>query len=88
MIVNIRDFQSFLKKINSGSEKYGEFIFPYRATLEKIDIPSFRAAKFEETSNSGLCYYRTIDPLKILFYLSREKVYPLKYYNAEKIIMG
>ncbi len=80
MIANSQDFHSFLKKINIGLEEYDEFIFPYGASLEKIDDPLFRSTKFKATKNPGLCYYRLIDPLKILFYLSREKIYPLKEY--------
>ena len=80
MIANSQDFHSLLKKINSGLEKFDEFIFPYSASPEKIDNPLFDSTKFEETKNSRLFHYRTNDFLKILFYLFREKIYPLKDY--------
>lgn len=88
MIVNVRDFHSFLKKISNGLGNFNEIISPYRAGPVKHNGNSFCFEKFEETRELELNSYRTIDPLKILFYLFREKVYPLKNHNAKRIILG
>jgi len=88
MIVSIPDFVSFLKKIDKGLGNFEEVIFPYRAGPQKNDDPSFHFGKFDENKDFELTYYRTVDPLKILFYLSRERVYPLTQKFHRRIIIG
>ena len=83
MIVNFQDFYSFLKKVNNGLGSFDEVIFPYPANPERQDIVCFRFAKPDEHKNLELNYPSAIDPLKILFYLLSEKVYPLRD-NSEK----
>jgi hypothetical protein len=86
MIVNIQDFYSFLKKISSGLGSFDEVISPYRTSPEKNNNPSFGFGKLDETENRKPSNYRAFQPLKILFYLSREKVYPLKIYTSKNQI--
>jgi len=88
MIVNFQDFYSFLEKISNGLESFDEVIFPYPANPERQDKVSFCFAKPDEHKNPELNYPSTIDPLKILFDHSCEKVYPLKNQSAKRIMLG
>ena len=88
MIVNFQDFHFFLKKISNSLGSFDEVIFPYRASPEKNNNPSFRFAKPDKNKNLELNYPNTIDPLKILFDHSCEKVYPLKNQSAKRIMLG
>lgn len=88
MVVSVRDFEVFLTKLNSGTAGFTEVIAPYKIQLSKPALPSFRFDKLKHGSNPTLNSYRTIDPLKILFYLMREKVYPLENFGERRIITG
>ena len=87
MIVNKNDFHSFLKKVNNGLGNFNEVIVPYRARSDD-EIPAFHFQRFEESKSPNLNFFRTVDPLKILFYLTREKVYPLKEKIHSRAIVG
>jgi len=87
MIVNKNNFHSFLKKINNGLGNFNEVIVPYRARSDD-EKPAFHFLRFEESKSLNLNFFRTVDPLKILFYLTREKVYPLKQKNHTRAIVG
>jgi len=88
MIVNFQDFYSFLEKRSNGLGSFDEVIFPYPANPERQDKVSFCFAKPDEHKNPELNYPSTIDPLKILFDHSCEKVYPLKNQSAKRIMLG
>lgn len=87
MIVNKNDFHSFLKKVNNGLGNFSEVIVPYR-TRSDDEKPAFHFLRFEESKSQNLNFFRTVDPLKILFYLTREKVYPLKEKIRSRAIVG
>ncbi|HSW56171.1 MAG TPA: 4Fe-4S dicluster domain-containing protein [Ignavibacteriaceae bacterium] len=87
MIVNKNDFHSFLKKVNNGLGNFSEVIVPYRARSDD-EKPAFHFLRFEEGNSLNLNFFRTVDPLKILFYLTREKVYPLKQKIHTRAIVG
>jgi formate hydrogenlyase subunit 6/NADH:ubiquinone oxidoreductase subunit I len=87
MIVNKNDFHSFLKKVNNGLGNFSEVIVPYRARSDD-EKPKFHFLRLEESKSPNLNFFRTIDPLKILFYLTREKVYPLKQKIHTRAIVG
>jgi len=88
MIVNFQDFHFFPKKISNSLGSFDEVIFPYRASPEKNNNPSFRFAKPDKNKNPELDYYRTFDPRKILFNLPSQKVYLLKNQSAKRLIPG
>jgi ferredoxin len=88
MIVNTKDFNSFLRKVNNGLGSFSEVIIPFHAGPEINGKASIRLSRLEESKNLKLNYFRSFDPLKILFYLSREQVYPLKENNKKRIILG
>lgn len=88
MIVNRQDFHSLLKKINNGLGNFGEVILPCRAGTESSNDTSFWFYKYKESKDFELDFFRTIDPLKILFYLFRERVYPLPQKFHRRVIVG
>lgn len=84
MIVNVNHFFSFLKRIRL--EKIGGFesvIVPEKS--EKGDL--FFTEVNGETSVE-LDTFRTIDPLKMLFYFPREEVLPNSRKPAKRMILG
>ncbi|MBS4034667.1 MAG: 4Fe-4S dicluster domain-containing protein [Ignavibacterium sp.] len=88
MIVNIQEFVSFLNKLNKGFGNYNEVIAPYHARSDDGKQPVFHFHYLDENKKPEINYYRSVGPLKILFYLFREQVYPLKENNKKRIILG
>lgn len=88
MIVNIQEFSSFLKKLISESENFTDIISVYRISSNNGKQDSFHFFSSDTNQKAELNYYRTIDPLKILFYIFREQVYPIKENNKKRIILG
>lgn len=87
MIVNIQAFKSFIKGMKY-SKLFDEVIVPRSNNYLSDSTPLFHFKKMDEASELHFNYYRTIDPIKILFYLFREQVYPLKEINNKRIILG
>lgn len=88
MIVNIQAFILLLRGIKNNSGVFNEIIVPYSDNFISDDTPSFRFNKIDASEGYRFDYYRTIDPIKILFYLFREKVYPIKNNNLKRVIVG
>ncbi len=88
MIVNVHDFHTFLMKISKGVGGYNEVIVPYKVGSERNGNSLLHFCRFEELKTLELNYFRTTDPAKILFYLFREKVYPIKNKNQKRLIVG
>lgn len=88
MLVNILPFFSFLNRLNEIDNKFCSIILPYRARSDDDAPPIFSFQKLNNSKVPVLNYYRTIDPTKILFYLFREKVYPIENKNLKRIILG
>lgn len=86
MLVNIIAFQNFIIKLQKEFKSFNQIIIPYRARSDDGD--EFHFEHLKENHELKLNYYRTIGPLKILFYLSREKIYPLEKVNCKRIIIG
>jgi len=88
MLVNILSFFSFLNRLNEIDNNFCSIILPYRARSDDDAPPIFSFQKLNNSKVPVLNYYRTIDPTKILFYLFREKVYPIENKNLKRIILG
>jgi len=74
MLIKISDLNTLIKKISqSGKNNFKEVIAPISADGDSSGL-SYR--KISLTDNFILDGYRSIDPLKILLYNMREKVYP------------
>jgi len=86
MLVNILSFHNFLLKLRDSYHSFNQIIIPYRACSD--DKNSFYFNEIKNEDHFRLNYYRTVDPVKILFYLFREKVYPTKNNHAKRIIIG
>jgi len=85
MIVNKNDFHCFLKKVNNGLGNFNEVIVPYRARSDDEKL-TFHCLRSEENKIPSLNLFRTMKPLKILFYFSSENVYSLKNYSSKNQI--
>lgn len=88
MIVNIEDFITFLNKVHNGLGNFSEVIIPFRAGPEIDEEISIRLGRFDELKEIKLNHFRSVDPVKILFYLFREKVYPLKSDSKKRVVLG
>lgn len=87
MVVSVSDFEFFLTKLNSGAAGFNEVIAPYKIQSSGPAQPTFRFDKLKEGA-PDFNSYRSIDPVKILFYLMREKVYPVQDTAPKRIIAG
>jgi len=88
MVVSTKDFDLFLSKVNSGLNGFSEAIVPRKANTSSNKSAILRFERSKEENNISLNSYRTIDPLKILFYLAREKVYPVDEVAKKRVIVG
>jgi sulfhydrogenase subunit beta (sulfur reductase) len=88
MVVSTKDFELFLNRVNSGLNGFSEAIVPRKVSSPQNKTAVFRFEKQKEENESPLNSYRTIDPLKILYYLTREKVYPVDGVLKKRAIVG
>lgn len=88
MLVKLEEFWLLLKKITSGLGKYDEVITAYNDNPEQKDNSVYYFKHYTSEINHRLNGYRTVDPVKILFYLSREKVYPFVQNIRKRVIVG
>lgn len=87
MLVNAQAFITFLHQIvNEKFGNYQDIYLPARGPDEQNGHLFFTSIR--EDAEFQLDQYRTVDPVKILFYLSREQVLNKKYSNANRIIAG
>ncbi len=87
MIVNADDFVRFLKTCQkSKTLGYEQVIVPVVSANPKNKELVFSPVDTERTIE--LDTTRTIDPLKNLFYVPREKIYPTDFKNSKRIIAG
>lgn len=87
MIVSAGEFHLFLKKVSHGLGKFEQVIIPYSQDLAD-GSKSFRFKKVDENLTPVLSSYRTIDPLKILFYPTREQVFPVADSFPKRLVVG
>lgn len=88
MVVSTKDFELFLNRVNSGLNGFSEAIVPRKVSLPQNKTAVLRFEKLKEENETLLNSYRTIDPLKILYYLTREKVYPVDGALKKRAIVG
>jgi sulfhydrogenase subunit beta (sulfur reductase) len=88
MIVSTKDFELFLNKVNSGFNGFSEVIVPRKVSSHQSKTAVLRFEKLKKKNEISLNSFRTIDPLKILFYLAREKVYPVDEVGKKRVIVG
>lgn len=87
MIVKINDFIAFLKQVvDKQIGNYQEIFLPARGPDQQNGHLFF--ASIREDSEFNLNQYRTVDPVKILFYLAREQVLNKKYKDINRIVAG
>lgn len=87
MVIKTDDLFVFLKKVKL--EKFGGFdqvILPATSPYNNNGQTFFQP--LTDNKNFILDSYRTVDPTKILFYLSREQVFPEKTTNIQRLILG
>ncbi len=88
MIVSTKDFESFLNRVNSGLTDFSEVITTHKVNYCQNKPAILRFEKLNEKNSNSLNSFRTIDPLKILFYLTREKIYPVDDIAKKRLIVG
>jgi len=82
VIVEKSDFISFIKSVQENFEVF----LPYETEFDGKDNLSFQ--KFSGDTDFILNKYRTLDPLKTLFYLTTESVLPPLAESKKRIIAG
>jgi len=87
VIVNINDFIAFLKQVvEKQMGNYQEIYLPARGPDSQNGHLIFTSIR--EDSDFILGQYRTVDPVKILFYLAREQVLNKTFSEINRIIAG
>jgi sulfhydrogenase subunit beta (sulfur reductase) len=87
VIVKTNDFITFLKQVvDKQIGNYQEIYLPARGPDSQTGYLFFTSIR--EDSEFILNQYRTVDPVKILFYLAREQVLNKKYKNINRIVAG
>lgn len=88
MVVSVSDFDSFLKIILSGKLlSIQEVIVPSKSLYRNDDNLFFTRLGLENAPVQ-LGDFRTVDPVKILFYMPREKILPAEYKVKKRLIVG
>jgi sulfhydrogenase subunit beta (sulfur reductase) len=85
MIVTTDNFFSFLNIINDR-KLFDEIIVPRNSSYENNDKSYL--GFYSKNKDIDFDSYRTVDPLKILFYTPREKVYPAGFNFKKRLIVG
>ncbi|MBN2572627.1 MAG: 4Fe-4S dicluster domain-containing protein [Ignavibacteriales bacterium] len=91
MIVKVADFFTFLNRcFSEGVGKFDEIILPVKSSKENnnLHFASIKKGARFDFETVQLDTYRTIDPVKVLYYLSREKVLPAHYPPKRRLIIG
>ncbi|MDQ7818034.1 MAG: 4Fe-4S dicluster domain-containing protein [Melioribacteraceae bacterium] len=87
MIVKANDFISFLKKVDKEKiDGFSEVIVPAKPKYSTNGHTYFH--RISEDNEIVLDSFRTVDPIKILFYLVRESMNSEKTRNTKRIIVG
>lgn len=87
MRISSNDLNSFLIKA-SVEKVFGisRVILPVKSKYHSNGITHFK--QFSENEDIVLDSYRSVDPVKIFYYLTREKVYPIDDPNGKTLIVG
>jgi formate hydrogenlyase subunit 6/NADH:ubiquinone oxidoreductase subunit I len=87
MLINILGFHTYLNKIQQEViNGYSEVIVP-TGTKNANGKESY-LSKVSNNQQFTLSNYRSVDPLKFLFYFPREKVFPVNGEKKKRIIAG
>ncbi len=84
MLIKISDFYSFLDNISKGNNNIEVLIpVPVNGTERR-----FFFTRLNESNNYDLGFFRSVDPIKVLFYQPRESVLPISAKTVKRIIAG
>lgn len=85
MIVTTSNFFSCLNNINE-QKFFDEILIPQKSRFHDDDKSLLGI--YTQDKNIDLDSYRTVDPLKILFYAPRERIYPAELTVKKRLIVG
>lgn len=83
MQISIDQLKNFLSQCHENNQHFDQIIVP---TVLESGKRAFK--KFTPESEIDLDSYRTVDPLKFLFYFPRETVYPEQTQVPRRLIVG
>lgn len=87
MVINVEDFFSFLHKcLDKTFHSIDQIILP--APSRNPLLKNFYFAPFANAGEYNIDSYRTVDPLKVLFFQPREKMLPVDLPPVKRIIVG
>jgi len=88
VLIKIDEFFSFLRRCKSeGIGNIRNIILPVES-FPAGNRTEFQFTKLNDHSSYRLDGFRTIDPLKILYYHAREKVFPIDDRTERRLIVG
>ena len=86
MIISSANFYDFINKCSEGLDGFTEVIVPSKPHFSENGNTFWK--KYKPGNEIELFRYRTIDPLKILFYSARETAYPVESKKIKRLIVG
>ena len=87
MIIKVDEFYAFLYKcLEKGISDFDQIILPERSGNKEHE--TFHFARLSNSKEYDIDTYRTVDPLKMFFFLPREKMVPETFANTKRLIIG
>jgi sulfhydrogenase subunit beta (sulfur reductase) len=85
MVLKAEEFSNFLLHLSENTELYNQVIVPYPSGTGHFNYSVLNALKNKTPDFSS---FRSITPIKYLFYFPREKVYPVERKYPSRLIAG
>lgn len=86
MLVKEKDFEKFLDNCKNQMPKGIDSVVVPNKTLEDKDFKYY--ANITEADNVILNSYRTVEPLRMLFYMPRTQVFPYEKKKTTRLLVG
>lgn len=86
MLVKVKDFEKFLDDCKTQMPKGIDTIIVPNKTMEDKDFKYF--TNITEAENVILNSYRTVEPLRMLFYMPRTQVFPYEKKEIRRLLIG
>jgi len=87
MIIKVDEFYAFLYKcLEKGISDFDQIVLPARSADTQHE--TFHFVHLSRDVEFDIDSYRTVDPLKMFFFLPREKMLPQSFTNTKRLIVG
>lgn len=86
MLIKEQALLSFFQSLKDGSVgAFSEIVVPVQSDTE---VDRFNLGLFSENTHCRLDGHRSVDPVKVLFYMPRENVFPVQKSHTKRLVAG